>query len=355
MTTHTPLTTEHLHERALELGISALGVTRAVPYERTERDIADRNARGLFADLKFTMARPEQSCHPELALPEARSVVSCALSYWHPEPEAEDERVATGRIARYTRSDAYDALRERLASIVDLLAEHGAAARALVDDNAHVDREAAVRSGVGFYGKHTNVITRSFGSWVVLGTVITDAELETTEPLRPGCGSCTACIDACPTDAIVEPGVLDTAACISYWAQSRHSIPGHVRVAMDDRVYGCDICQDVCPWNRGVERRRADVPVVSGRVDLVEWLEAPDEVLDERYQRFFVPRRKMRFLRRNALVALGNSGRPELAALVAPYLDESDELLREHAEWALRRLGGPIAEAALASLRPPGV
>jgi epoxyqueuosine reductase len=348
------VTTELIQQRALELGISACGVARAEHYERTEADIAARGERGLFADLKFTMSRPEESCHPERALPAARSVVSCALSYWHPEPPGDAERPATGRIARYTRADAYEALVERLHLLRALLEEHGATGRVLVDSNSHVDREGAARSGVGFYGKNTNVITRRFGSWVVLGTLVTDALLETTEPMRAGCGSCTACIDACPTGAIIEAGVLDTRSCITYWTQSRHSIPTDIREAMGDMVYGCDICQDVCPWNRGVEGRRVGEEPRSGRVDLVDWLTAPDAELNERYERFFVPRRKMRFLRRNALVALGNSGRPENAALVAPFLDDEDALLREHAHWALERLGGPIAAAALARVSRPG-
>jgi epoxyqueuosine reductase len=221
----------------------------------------------------------------------------------------------------------------------------------LVDDNAHVDREAAARSGVGFYGKHTNVITRRYGSWVVLGTIVTSARLESTEPMRPGCGSCTACIDACPTDAILPGGELDTGSCITYWTQSRHTVPERIRDAMGDMVYGCDICQDVCPWNRGVEARRADEAPLSGSVDLVDWLQAPDRELNERYRRFFVPRRQMRYLRRNALIALGNRRRPEEAALVAPFLDDEDDLLREHAEWALERIGGELAEAALARFR----
>jgi len=126
----------------------------------------------------------------------------------------------------------------------------------LVDANEHVDREAAARSGVGFYGKNTMLITRRFGSWVVLGTLVTTAEVESTAPLDAGCGSCTLCIDACPTDALDEPGVLDATRCLSYWTQSSAPFPEEYREALEDRVYGCDICQDVCPWNRGVEKGR---------------------------------------------------------------------------------------------------
>ena len=227
-----------------------------------------------------------------------------------------------GRLPRYTWWDAYSALRERLDELGRRL---GGAYRVFVDANQHVDREAAVRSGVGFYGKNTMLITRRFGSWVVLGTLVTTAELEATPPLDAGCGSCTLCIDACPTDALAEAGVLDATRCLSYWTQSADPFPEEYREALGDRVYGCDICQDVCPWNRGVEKRRAGQPPPPGaepHVSLVDWLEADDEELASRYDRLFVPHNDPRYLRRNALVALEN-------------------ILREHAEWALAQVGDP--------------
>src|SRR6266404_3012518 len=233
-----------------ELGIDALGVTRAEAYVQTERHIVERRERGLFAGMKFTMARPEQSCHPESLLPGARSVISAAACYWTPEPPLE---AGEGRLARYTWADAYEALREQL----DVLGRRlGGAYRVLVDANQHVDREAAARSGVGFYGKNTLLITRRHGSWVVLGTLVTDVALETTPPLDLDCGECRLCIDACPTGALDEPGTLDSARCLSYWTQAPEPIPEAMRAPLEDRVYGCDICQDVCPLNRGIEKRR---------------------------------------------------------------------------------------------------
>jgi epoxyqueuosine reductase len=210
--------------------------------------------------------------------------------------------------------------------------------RVFVDANQHVDREAAARSGVGFYGKNTMLITRRFGSWVVLGTLVTTAALEPTPPLDADCGSCRLCIDACPTNALDEPGVLDATRCLSYWTQSSSPAPEDVREALGDRVYGCDICQDVCPWNRGVEKRRAGdsgTRSVEPHVSLVDWLTAGNDELAARYDRLFVPHNDPRYLRRNALVAVGNgAGDAELAE---PYAESDDLLLREHAEWALRR------------------
>jgi epoxyqueuosine reductase len=315
-----------------EVGLDVVGAAPVEPYEATERHIRDRRERGLFADMRFTMSRPEESCHPETLLAGARTVVSAALCYW---AEGEEPPPGHGRLPRYTWWDAYAALRERL----DELGRHlGGEYRVLVDANQHVDREAAARSGVGFYGKNTMLITRRFGSWVVLGTLVTTAELEPTPPLDAGCGSCTLCIEACPTNALDEPGVLDATRCLSYWTQSSSPAPEDVREALEDRVYGCDICQDVCPWNRGVEKRRAGEAVPAGlepHVSLVDWLTADDDALAERYDRLFVPRNDPRYLRRNALVAVGNgAGDAELAR---PYAESGDPLLREHAEWALRR------------------
>jgi epoxyqueuosine reductase len=213
----------------------------------------------------------------------------------------------------------------------------------LVDANQHVDREGAARAGVGFYGKNTMLITRKHGSWVVLGTLVTEAVMEPSAPLDLDCGSCTLCIEACPTGALDDPGVLDSTRCLSYWTQSPDPIPEEYREELGPQVYGCDICQDVCPWNRGIEKRRAGEAPPAGAepvVSLVEWLQAGDEELRERYDRLYFPRNDPRYLRRNALVAAGNSGDVALADAVRPYAGSEDELLSEQAEWALARLDG---------------
>ncbi len=316
-----------------ELGLDVVGAAPVAPYEETERHIRERRERGLFADMRFTMARPEVSCHPETLLDGARAVVSAALCYW---ADGEAPPPGHGRLPRYTWWDAYAALRERLDELGSRL---GGEYRVLVDANQHVDREAAARSGVGFYGKNTMLITRRYGSWVVLGTLVTTAEIEPTPPLDADCGSCTLCIDACPTNALDEPGVLDATRCLSYWTQSADPFPGEYREALGDQVYGCDICQDVCPWNRGVEKRRAGRAPPKGaepHVSLADWLQAGDEELASRYDRLFVPRNDPRYLRRNALVALGNAGGD--AGLARRHAVGDDPLLREHAEWALHRL-----------------
>jgi len=324
-----------LSRLAVQLGLDAVGAAPAEPYEETERHIRERRARGLFARMRFTMAQPEVSCHPESLLPGARSVVSAALSYYVPGP---DEGPGEGRLPRYAWSDRYAELRAKLEQLGERL---GGEYRVLVDENQHVDREGAARAGVGFYGKNTLLITRRHGSWVVLGTVVTTAEIERSAPLDLDCGSCTRCIDACPTGALDDPGVLDSTKCLSYWSQAPGAVPAEYREEMGSYVYGCDICQDVCPWNRGTEKRRVGARIPEDAepvVSLVDWLEATDDDLRARYDRLYFPRNDPRYLRRNALIAAGNSGDAALLPAVKRWSESDDSLLREHAEWALGRL-----------------
>ena len=306
--------TRALIERALSSGLAACGVCRAEPYEATEQTIADRSALGYFADMGFTMRRPDISCHPEAALRNARSVVVAAHSYARPQPDKPDDH-PRGRMPRYARRDEYAVLRARLRELGEWLRTERPGSRFVVhvDSNGHVDREAAARAGIAVYGKNTLAITRRHGSWVVLGVLISDQELEPThgspqQPAWDACGECRACIDACPTGAIVDAGVLDARACLSYLSQSRlERLP--FAEAFEDRVYGCDICQDVCPWNRGAERRAAGLPadeVDEAFPSLAGWLEATPDELADRYRRLYIPGNDGRHLQRNARVALAN-------------------------------------------------
>ena len=329
------MTAAELSRNAQELGLDVVGAAAASAYADTELHIEERKARGLFADMRFTMAQPEISCHPETLLPGARTVISAAHCYYAPEPPLAP---GDGRLARYTWYDGYAVLHERLDELGRRL---GGDYRVFVDANQHVDREAASRSGVGFYGKNTMLITRRHGSWVVLGTLVTTADVESTPPLELDCGSCTLCIEACPTGALDEPGVVDSTKCLSYWTQASAPIPEEYRAELGAQVYGCDICQDVCPWNRGVEKRRAGDTMPGGaepHVRLADWLQEDPASLTRRYERLYVPKKDGRYLRRNALVALGNTGAPEDLPLAEPFLVDEDELLREQAEWTVARI-----------------
>jgi epoxyqueuosine reductase len=329
------MTAAELTRLGEELGLDAIGAAQAGPYEETERHIRERRERGLFATMGFTTRHPEVSCHPEQLLPGARTVISAALCYY---ADGLEPGPGEGTLARYTWSDRYAELRDRLDALGRRL---GGSYRVLVDENDHVDREGAVRAGVAFYGKNTLAITRRHGSWVVLGTLVSDRALEPSEPLDAGCGSCRLCIDACPTGALDEPGTLDSTRCLSYWTQAPASIPAGYRTELGASVYGCDICQDVCPWNRGIEKRREGLqppPAAEPVISLLDWLEADGDELVARYDRLYVPRNDPRWLRRNALVAAGNVGGERERDAVATYATAEDELLREHAAWALARI-----------------
>jgi epoxyqueuosine reductase len=334
------MTASELSRLGAEIGLDVVGAAPAGPYESTERHIRERRERGLFADMRFTMARPEVSCHPETLLEGARAVVSAALCYFAPD---EEPGVDEGRLPRYARRDEYAELRLRLDELGRRL---GGRYRVFVDSNDHVDREGAVRAGIAFYGKNTLAITRRFGSWVVLGTLVTDVEIEPTPALELDCGSCRLCIDACPTGALDEPGVLDSTRCLSYWTQAPRAIPEEYRAELGDSVYGCDICQDVCPWNRGVEKRRSNDHADAGgasSVSLRDWLERDGDELVADLDRLYVPRNDPRWLRRNALVAAGNVGSTELVPAVERHAEGEDPILRETARWALERMAARVA------------
>jgi epoxyqueuosine reductase len=329
------MTGAELSQLAAELGIDVVGATQAEPYADTERAIRERRERGLFADMKFTMSRPEVSCHPELLFDGARTVVAAALCYAADVPERTDDEA---RLPRYTWRNEYATLRERLNALGERL---GGNYRVLVDENDHVDREAAVRAGVAFYGKNTMAITRRHGSWVVLGVLVTDVEVERSSPLELDCGECRLCIDACPTGALDEPGTLDATKCLSYWSQAPEPIPEPYRAEMGEMVYGCDICQDVCPWNRGIEHRRQGAhlqPDALPTVSLSEWLDADGEELVRAFDRLYVPKNDPRWLRRNALVAAGNVGTTALLPSVGRYEVSEDPMLADAARWAANRI-----------------
>ena len=252
-------------------------------------------------------------------------------------------------MARYARADYYGSLRAALGRMADHLVAEGWRARVVVDDNALVDRAAAQRAGLGWFGRNTLLLLPGLGSWFVLGSVVTDAPLTPTPPAgasghAEGCGSCRRCVAACPTGALVADGVLDARRCLAWLVQAPGTFPVEYREALGDRIYGCDDCQQVCPVNRTGDRRRPPGPPEAGSVgavDLLDLLAASDADLLAAHGRWYVAERDPRYLRRNALVALGNIGDgadPATMAVLARYARGDDELLAEHARWAVAAL-----------------
>ena len=346
-----------IKDYARSLGFDVVGITSAEPFLRDEQAAIERMRDGLMDGLPwYTEERVRRATHPDVLLPEARSIISLAMSYLTGEPKPGTPG-PTGKIARYAWGDDYhQVIKGRLREFVGGLSGrvgHPVRARIFVDDGPMNDRAAAERAGVGWFGKNTNILTPSHGSWVLLGQVITDLELEPDRPLPKTCGECVRCIDACPTGAIVAPYVIDNTKCISYLTiELRGAIPREMRALVGDWVFGCDICQDVCPVNRkaalGLEsafRQRHDFAAPA----LLPLLELDEEAFRERFRNSPIKRAKRVGLQRNVCVALGNIGDPAAVPALANALVGPDAIVRLHAAWALGRIGGPRAADALRS------
>lgn len=329
-------------------GLTVVGVCGAEPFDDVRSVLESRRAEGLNADMAFTYRNPARSTDPGATMHGARSMVVGALRY-DADP-AQRPSPTSARVARYATQDHYARLRGALGEMADVLRAAGHRAMVLADDNAMVDRAVAVRAGLGWSGKNSNVLVPGHGSWVVLGSVLTDADLESTgAPIDDGCGGCRRCLDGCPTGAIVAPGVVDARRCLAWLVQSAEEFPREHRVALGDRIYGCDDCQEVCPPSRrsdvvhaptGAEQAAGGDP---GAWVSVEWLlTASDDELFGHVGRWYVPRRDARYLRRNALLVAGNTARPDDAAILAAIealLDGDDDMLAGYAAWAALRLG----------------
>jgi epoxyqueuosine reductase len=349
---------EELRALGLASGLDAVGVAPATPFAATRRHLEARKAAGLHGGMGFTYRNPARSTDPGAAVAGARALVVGARAYHRPAPPA--PAGPAGRVARYAWVDHYQPLRDGLRAVARRLKADGWRAAVFADDNSLVDREAAYRAGLGWYGKNANLLLPGLGSWFVLGAVVTDAPLApAAAPVDDGCRSCRRCLDGCPTDAIVAPGVVDARRCLAWLVQAAGPFPVEHRAALGDRIYGCDDCQEVCPPNRAADRHRPVPPDGQGGgaawVGLVQMLASTDAELMAAHGRWYVPERDPRYLRRNALVALGNvlaaaedgggAADPAASDVLTGYADGDDELLAEHARWALDRLAVPAHEA----------
>ncbi len=334
----------HLVEIGRSAGLEAIGITHAEVLQLSRTVLHHRKAKGLAGTMNFTYRNPDRSTDPGRALSGARSIIAGAYGYGGLGALAPS--LLSGRVARYSWRDYYGDLHRGLDSIATELRELGYSARVYCDDNSVVDRNVAYRAGLGWYGKNANLLLPGTGSWFVLGSVITNAELPpNTQPLADQCGSCRQCFDACPTDAIVGPGVVDARRCLAWLVQAGGEIPPEFREAVGDRLYGCDDCQDVCPPNKkyglGVGAAMND-STIDPWVPLIWLLSVSDTQLLERVGRWYIAKRDPAVVRRTALVILGNTADPDDKSVVdtlGRYLIHQNPLLRAHAVWASRRLG----------------
>lgn len=336
------LPTREIIALGLRAGLDAVGIAPAEPMLRARASLRDRVVRGFDDGMQFTFRNPDRSTDPARAVRGARSMVVGAR--WYGGRDDPPTPHLHGRFARYARDDHYGALRESLGAVRDHLRADGHAAVVFADDNSLVDREAAHLAGLGWFGKNANLLVRGLGSWVVLGAVVTTAELDPSPaPVEDGCGPCRHCIDACPTGAIVEPGVIDASRCLSWLAQKPGRFDPRYREALGDRLYGCDDCQEPCPPARVAVARRESAPSTSrASVGLLELLDGSDADVLAAMGRAYVADRNPDWVRRNALIVLGNSrsADPRARAAARRYAAHPNEVLREQAQWTLDRLAG---------------
>lgn len=293
--------------RAHGLGYHKVGIVRAESLSSERRRSEEWLARGYHGEMNWMARDPEQRTDLQKIFPEARSVVVVALNYYTPHQHSNNS--ATGKVSRYAWGDDYhEVLGEKLHALLDWIKEQcpDAQGKVCVDIQPTMDKAWAARAGLGWIGKHTNLITQEYGSWVFLGELILNLELEyDREEVADQCGSCTLCIDACPTTAIVEPYVLDSNLCISHATiESRASeMRADVAEKLEGWFYGCDICQDVCPWNQmtpNTDEPRFEPRAAGVNADLSEILALTPETYATRFRHSAMKRAKLSGLQRNA-------------------------------------------------------
>jgi epoxyqueuosine reductase len=304
----------YIKKQARDLGFSKVGIARAEALTDEGVRLNEWLGRGFHGTMTWMQKDVEKRADVRRIVPSAKSVISIALNYYV--PASYSNAKGTGKISRYAWGDDYHiVMTPRIQSLVDCIKSERPDVRsaAYVDTGPVLDKAWAVRAGIGWIGKHTNVITKEYGSWVFLGEIIVDVELEYDEPIADFCGSCTACIEACPTDAIVEPYVLDSTKCISYLTiENRGDIPEQLKSRLANWVYGCDICQDVCPWNR-FQQPTAEIAFRPREENLSPDLHALSEISEDefsqRFRRSPVKRTKQRGLVRNAKAVLAGQSK----------------------------------------------
>ncbi|MBI3410136.1 MAG: tRNA epoxyqueuosine(34) reductase QueG [Planctomycetes bacterium] len=364
---------ERLKTEARRLGFELVGIAYAAPADGFDQ-LQDWLARGFAGEMAYMHRQNEARRHPKSILPDVKSVVMVGLNY-NPSTISREPAASAGvapigkfksalavgsrlngKVARYARgADYHDVLREKLDRLLAWVRDEipEANGRGVVDTAPLLERDFGRRAGMGWFGKNTMLINKRLGSYFLLGALLLDTELELDAPFTPNhCGTCTACLDACPTHAFVAPGQLDSRRCISYLTiELRGPIPEELRPALGDWAFGCDICQEVCPWNRKApadsEARLQPRPELEA-LDLIEVLGMSDEDFRRRFRHTALWRSKRRGLLRNAAIVLGNIGDRSAIPPLEKAISDPEPLVREAAQWAIEAIA---RRADLSSVR----
>jgi len=341
-----PKLRQRLEDKARELGFAAIGVARADAAPKSGERLRQWLASGAHGDMIWMEEKAERRASPAGLWPEVRSVISLGMSYAPGrDPLALASRPELGRISVYAQgADYHDVIKRALKALARwLIEQEGGDLKVFVDTAPVMEKPLAEAAGLGWQGKHTNLVSRSDGSWLFLGAIYTTLELEPDEPHRAHCGSCSACLDICPTDAFPAPFQLDARRCISYLTiEHKGAIPHEFRSAIGNRIYGCDDCLAACPWNRFAATARTNRAFLP-RAELVAPALSDLLALDDaEFRKVFAGSPIKRIGRnrmvRNAAIAAGNSGRAELAPVLERLVGDEDPVVAEAAEWALGEL-----------------
>ena len=351
--------TKSIKDKAIDLGFDLVGVSPVDSFPENQF-YKEWLKKGFSGEMKYMERNPERREHLHNVLPDAKSVISCAVNYNtdHPYSTRLNDK-NKGWISRYAWGDDYhDTLQNNLKILMDYLEKYmngEVSSKLYVDTGPVLERVYGKYAGVGWVGKNTCLINQEIGSWIFIGEIITTAELDYDVPVPDRCGTCTKCIDECPTNAIIEPYVLDSRLCISYLTiELKDKIPSPLREGIDNNIYGCDICQDVCPWNK-----RAEI-TDSTEFEPREGLYNPDlkflsHLSVEDFRSMFkgspIKRTKRKGLLRNIMVAMGNSGDKGFIPDIISCLNDDEPLVRLHAAWALWKIKGSSSKDILLKRR----
>lgn len=359
----TPSLTQKIKEQGHELGFDLVGIAPADPPQTVSAYIEWVN-QGYAGEMRY-LERPdrvERRRDPSVIVPNVKSVVVVGKNYFTRELPAEIlNDPSRGIIASYAWGLDYHAVMTprlyELQAFIEEQVDSEVCGRAYVDTGPVLERAYAARAGLGFIGRNTMLIHPRWGAWLFLGEILIDVELAYDEPdTRGTCGACTRCLDACPTDAFPAPYGLDARRCISYLTiELKGPIPRELRPLMGNRIFGCDICNEVCPWNRQFAQP-ADEPAFQPHPDhvapkLLDLIALDDEGFRERFRGRPIKRAKRRGFLRNVAVALGNWGDPVAVPALERALHDHEPLIRGHAAWALGQIGSPRARRALQKAR----
>jgi len=356
-----------IKELGEEIGLDIVRITNAERFPETEKHIIESVGKGYISENDYyafknisekpnnlNLYKISKRCNPKSILKRAKSIISVAQGYLIEETEdIQDKNQPLGKIAKYDIGNFYYDVKLKLKKIIDFINQETDFKYKSKNKSCYIsltEKPIARRSGVGWYGKNGIIITERFGSWVVLGEIITELELDTDEPLQRDCGDCTICIDSCPTKAIVSPYVIDRTKCLQFISERPMNVPLAFREKWEDRLYGCTTCQEVCPQNLKVipKKYKPEYGYIGSKISLIPLL----QITEEEFQSYFaynqIAMRPREAIKRNAVLALGNIGDPQAVVPLIKVLQEDDNLMiRGHTAWALGKIGGEKAKLAL--------